>query len=56
MTATLSNPNDYLIHVKAATYESHGHTTNKLNIVAIHETVNEDTIKPDNGKGKNVIE
>ncbi|KAK3226210.1 hypothetical protein Dsin_006072 [Dipteronia sinensis] len=55
ITAAFPNPHDYLIHAKATTYESRGHTTDKLNIVAIHETINEDTIKLDNGKGKNVI-
>ncbi|KAI9186476.1 hypothetical protein LWI28_017648 [Acer negundo] len=44
IVATLPNPHDYLIRVKATTYESRGHGTKKLNIVAIHETINEDTI------------
>ncbi|KAK2663856.1 hypothetical protein Ddye_002430 [Dipteronia dyeriana] len=51
----LPNLHDYLIHAKATTYESRGHKANKLNIVAVHETENENTIKPDNGKGKHVI-
>ncbi|KAK4858019.1 hypothetical protein QYF36_009769 [Acer negundo] len=52
----LPNPYEYLVRVKANAYKIHGHKINKLNIVAIHRTVNEETIKPENEKGKNVIE
>ncbi|KAK3226569.1 hypothetical protein Dsin_006431 [Dipteronia sinensis] len=35
--ATLSNPDNFLVHIKATTYERQGQTKNKFSVVAANE-------------------
>ena len=35
--ATLSNPDNFLVHIKATTYERQGQTKNKFSVVTVSE-------------------